>query len=409
MTRTRTSSFAWHGGGTKYHKIAGTYVLNSTQAAYSPYVRSICQDFTGKGSDHPLDIQHIDLSGITPLNGVHVSGDHEVGFHDWMPDFNTAPPVPILPSGLPSASVVATATLARSNPSVPVVSMPNFIYELKDLPGMLHDIGRLKLLRHANHKQFDAVLATRANDPKAYANGFLSYRMGWSPLIGDLRKMLTFQDAINNRIKDLDVLFNQNGGLHRTVGKELLPGVSKKHPEGRPGSWTETLTSSGTLTIDSSTSASISVHRDLVTTRKMWGSVRWTNAWTLWPRLCRAELEAKARDLVTGYNVTPKMIWDAVPWTWLIDWFGNFGDYLNATNNMLALTPSIPNVMLWERTTDSWTRSDSNQDWCSGGYGTRVVEHKVRSQTTASLSAVMPIFSDDHFATLGALALQRMR
>lgn len=411
MTRTRTSSFAWPGGGIQYHKISGAYVLNSTQAAYSPYVRSICQDSTGKGTDHTLNISHVDLSGIQPLNGSNVSGVHEVGFINWMPSFNTAAPNPIIPSGLPSASVIATATLARSNPSRPAVSVPNFLYELKDLPGMIHEIGRLKLLRELGNKAKPHVAfdhAARGDTAKAAANAYLSYRMGWAPLISDLQKMIQFQDKINNRIKDLDVLFNQNGGLHRSVGKEILPGTNSKYPGGRSGSWTETLTSSGTVTIDSATSATIQVHRDLITTRKMWGTVRWTNPFSLWPRLNRALLQARARDLVFGYNVTPKMIWDAVPWSWMIDWFGNFGDYLDSTNNMLALVPSIPNVMLWERTTDSWTRIDPNS-WVSGGSGTRVVETKLRSLTPASLSAGLPIFSADHFATLGALALQRMR
>lgn len=266
---------------------------------------------------------------------------------------------------------------------------------------MLREIGKLKLLRKYSPREYAKLLKLGSGSSREAANHFLSYQMGWVPLISDLRSIITFQSAVKNRMKDLDVLFNQNGGLHRTVGK---PNPVKN----RPGMWQDTQTSSSLITIESALSQSVQVRADKVTTSCMWGSVRWTNPWPSHNRLTYQELESKARALIFGAYITPKEIWDAVPWTWLEDWFANFGDYLDSTNNVLSLSPSTPCIMSHIRTEESWTRTPFTP-WITGGGGTRVVETKTRVLQGATLSASMPIISAGHLAILGALALQRSR
>jgi len=219
--------------------------------------------------------------------------------------------------------------------------------------------------------------------------------------------MFEFRDSVKKRIHTLDVLFNKNGGLHRTVGKSQPPSKSNGF-KGSPGAWEETRTTSGSVFIETGLGQLIQCRRDTITSTKMWGSVRWTNPYPNHPRLSDQDLEKLARSIIFGYNITPKEIWDAVPWTWLVDWFANFGDYLDATNNVLSLAPSVPLVMTHERTEESWTRSD-NLKWVTGGNGTRLYETKTRITQGATLSASIPIISGGQFATLGALAIQRMR
>jgi hypothetical protein len=409
MSRTRTSSFAGGSGGLRYRTFNGSIVNNEVHAPIPGYVKSVCVDDLGKKVDHLLSITHIDLSGIAPLNGE--SGVNGAGWYykysNWVPDSNQAAPSPVTGSLLPLPGVVATATLARSNPSRPVVSVPNFLYELKDLPGMIHEIGKLKLLRKYAPKQYYRILQEDGGSAQFAANRYLSYRMGWSPLISDLRKMFAFRDSVKNRVHDLDVLFNQNGGLHRKVGAGEPPKKSNGF-KGRPGLWEETRTTSGTVFADTGLGVLIQCRRDIITHTRMWGSVRWTNPYPSHPRLSHQELERQARDIIFGLYLSPKEIWDAVPWTWLVDWFANFGDYLDSTNNVLALAPSVPLVMTHERTEESWTRID-NEKWCQGGNGTRLYETKTRITQGATLSATIPAIGASTFAILGALALQRSR
>nr|UJQ84948.1 MAG: putative maturation protein [Leviviridae sp.] len=409
MSRIRTSSFAGGAGGKRFRSFNGSVINDETHPPIADFVKSVCIDDVGKGVDHLLSITHSDLSGIAPLTGE--DGVNGAGWYykylGWIPDANAAPPSPISGSLLPLPGVVATATLARSNPSRPVVSVPNFLFELKDLPGMIHEIGMLKLLRRYSPKEYYRIAQAEGGSSKFAANRFLSYTMGWQPLISDLRKMFEFRDSVKNRVKDLDVLFNQNGGLHRTVGKARVPSKSNGF-KGSPGAWEETNTTSGTVFIDTGNGQLVTCRRDTITTTHMWGSVRWTNPYPKHPRLSHQELEKLARSIIFGLNVTPKEIWDAVPWTWLVDWFANFGDYLDSTNNVLALAPSVPLVMTHMRTEESWTRSD-NLKWLTGGNGIRLYETKSRITQGATLSATIPIISGRQFSILGALALQRSR
>lgn len=389
-------------GGNRRHTFNGTDFINQIQAPIAGLSKSVCIDDVGKGVDHALSITHTDCLGIGLLNGSFTSGLHSYNYQGWFPDLATAAPNPVPPTSLPSAGVVATATLARSNPSRPSVSVPNFIYELKDLPGMLKEIGRLKLVREGLIKASRRPPAGNAAvAAREASNLYLSYRMGWAPFISDIRKMLQFRDQIKNRVHDLDILFNQNGGLHRSVGKgNTLKGIAP--------TWSEVSTTSSVKTIDSALGILIQVRSDVVTSTQMWGSVRWTNPYPRHSRLSYQELERQARDIVFGLNVTPKEVWDAVPWTWLVDWFANFGDYLDSTNNLLSLAPSVPLVMTHQETKESWTRVDTNT-WCSGGSGTLRYETKTRTPSGATLSATLPIFSGGQLATLSSLAIQRIR
>jgi len=289
--------------------------------------------------------------------------------------------------------------------------VPNFIFELKDLPGMLEDIGRLKLLRQLSRKSFNLEVASRAGNAKSLANVYLSYQMGWKPLISDLRKMIQLQDAVKNRIQDLDTLFNKNGGLHRTVGKKRAARPSTSNSPARaasPGLWSEVSSVSGSKLLDTALGFLLSVHYDRITTTEMWGSVRWTNSFVVPHHLTDQELLNRARSLVFGLQVTPKEVWDAIPWTWMIDWFGNYGDFLNSTNNILSLTASQPCIMVHTRTEESWSRSD-NINFIDGGVGTLIRDTKKRTPTAGSSSVSFPIFTGRQFSILGSLALQRSR
>ncbi|UJQ85029.1 MAG: putative maturation protein [Alehxovirus nemorisadaptatum] len=401
MSRTRTSSYSWPGGGKRQHFVSGNPSVDQTQGPISPFVKSVCIDDVGRGVDHGLSITHTDLSGIVPLNGESASGIHLFRYSNWMPDLNAAAPSPLSALTLPSAASIATTTLATSNPSRPSVGSWNFVYELKDLPGMLHEIGKLKLLRHYAPKELAKEIAKNGTNPKFVSNLHLSIVMGWRPLISDLRKMVDFKRQVDNRMQDLDILFNKNGGLHRSVGKEnSRKGISAR--------WSETRTSSSTALADTGTSQIISVRRDLVTTTKMWGTVRWTNPFPKNWGFSDPELRQKAFGLVYGFTLTPKQIWDSFPWSWLIDWVLNVGDYLDTYNNILSLSPSTPCVMTWIRTTESWTRTDGNL-WATGAYGTRLLESKARILQGATLTASIPFLGPGQLATLGALAIQRSR
>jgi hypothetical protein len=155
--------------------------------------------------------------------------------------------------------------------------------------------------------------------PKITSEAYLAYEFGWKPLVSDLGKMLDFVASTDKRVLELNRL-KSGKGLRRniTVWDDLAEGGAFIHYIGP-------LYSNGTR---------IWLHQE--TERRIWVSIVWrptsppdgsTDADTL----------SLARQLVWGLNVSPASLWEAMPWSWLIDWFGSFGDYLEANRNRVPV------------------------------------------------------------------------
>jgi hypothetical protein len=53
--------------------------------------------------------------------------------------------------------------------------------------------------------------------------------------------------------------------------------------------------------------------------------------------LFRRSWLGKAEDLL-GLQLTPEVIYNLTPWSWLFDWFGNLGDVLKVMSNQLQFS-----------------------------------------------------------------------
>jgi len=116
-----------------------------------------------------------------------------------------------------------------------------------------------------------------------------------------------------------------------------------------------------------------------------------------------------ARDLTFGMNaITAKQIWDAIPWTWLIGWFSNADEFLQAHSNAIPLVHSTPCIMTHAITKTSWIRTDTNTVY-EGGYGDAAYETKTRVMNGGTLSASIPFLNGRQLSILAALAIQRKR
>lgn len=406
--RTRTVAFPFAGGGHATFSYNRGIVFRKDQGPASPYVRSVCNDVVGDyGGEHPFSVESIDSSGILPITGHYAPFGDDTAYREYvfyLPDAVTQNPPSHLLVSLDSEEAVGTKALALTNPSRPSVAMPNFLYELKDLPGMVRDIGKFKhLAQQFRKKGLKRMLNLKT--AKELANFQLSEQMGWEPLVSDLQNILGFQADVDKRIAVLDRIFNQNGGLHRTIGKPGKP--NRKGGTYRGVSWSDSASTSGRISIDS-TFEPLWVRNVITTEANRWASCRWRSSSLPGTHLSNQELAQQARDLVFGSDITLKEVWDAVPWTWLIDWYANVGDFLQAFDNSIPCICPVACVMTHTKTTESWSRDDGAW-YYPGANGTRTAETKTRTLQAASLTASIPFLSGRQFSILGALAIQRKR
>nr|UJQ85498.1 MAG: putative maturation protein [Leviviridae sp.] len=403
MSRSRNYSFAGYRGRIKTSP-TGAW---STEAAWTQ-INDTCVDDVGWPAPHALTINKLDYD-ISPLDGIYKFAPSLPGTWGEYDQYYLEPQnamtstlggvsgtthLALPPS--PTLSQLTTSLASRTNPSRPYVSVPNFVFELKDLPRMLHDIMAIKLhfskaVRQANLEQFAA-------------NQYLAGVMGWRPLISDIRKMMEFRNIVEKRTTELHRLYSK-GGLRRTVGR-----VNPKSGSFEGGLDSAVATHGWTgYSVANRGSGTPYYERNMRTERRTWGTCRWTP--TALPKdLSDIALRRLANSLVFGLNLRPGILWEALPWSWLFDWFANVGDYINSYSNVVPA--SIGNICIMQQTETVTSLSRVLTDFNNqpaGGTGTRILSDKTRQIGSLSLSASIPFLGARQLSVLGALNIQRLR
>lgn len=277
---------------------------------------------------------------------------------------------------------LAWKILAETNPSVPHVSVPTFIGELKDLPGLVKGYG-------------DNLL-------KNVANGYLSWRWAIRPMISDLRKLWNFQKAVDDRTT---MLLKLRSGA--TIKRRVQLGTTN-HADAPQVN--QTVHSEGCgVTGTFQTSYSM----------KEWGSAQWKllpNSQL--PQLGYAPLRKKAYALTFGITSHEALAtaWELTPWSWLADWFGNTGDLIAATNNSVGC--SWHNVCYMRHSVAirscTYVPALSNAFAIAGLRNQQYVLRMTRKERYVCVPVLpvpfpqLPILTNGQWSILAALAAQRL-
>jgi hypothetical protein len=343
-------------GSLTYH-LSGN-VINTT----NPSGHDGINDVTGQGNAQYLDIRKVRQSGGI-LEG---NGGFSTEFRNYRCDAIQNPASNFfdfwdIGPGEPSFGAAAAKFLADTNPSRPVVDLPIYIYEMKDLPSLLKAEG-------------DTFLRTAA-----HAN--LSYNFGWGPLLNDISNLLSFHDAVSKRETELRHLFDS--GLRR---KRIIYSEANTYTERK------VLHSDGFF---------IPVEYVVDYVVELSGFVRWFP--TALPPRTNEEMRRLARAAVFGLTIDLSTAWNAIPWSWLVDWCSSVGDFLAAHRNIIpaqhgpvqimrhvALEASHPPMNLPYYT--------DHRFW---------VERKARRIVEPTIDAHLPFLSLRQLSILGSIGVTR--
>lgn len=184
----------------------------------------------------------------------------------------------------------------RFSPNAEQVNLAQFLAELRDFPRLFQ----------VSLKKFSDL-----------GSGYLNYQFGWRPFLADVRTFLANLqklDAQIARLKRQNGKWIRKGGtLYRDEEETQAPSLVYIHPN-------EGLTS---------VVPKCTVH----TETRAWfsGSFRFYIPGLddeRWGRF-------RAARKIWGANITPALLWELLPWSWLIDWVTNIGSCLS---NLSAVT-----------------------------------------------------------------------
>jgi hypothetical protein len=181
------------------------------------------------------------------------------------------------------------------------ISTLNFLYEFREIK-RLFDIWSKKRARIKN-----------------LANAHLNYSFGWAPLISDTESLLALMVDFNQKWNQL--VENANKPLTRHYSRTLDPGYTNPPWEANLGTscWKYEC---------------IDVHEET----KYHATAQYTYSiptqWRNVPARFVAMMDAY------GLNLNPAIIWNAIPYSFALDWITNLGSWLN-TWTVKALTLNI--------------------------------------------------------------------
>lgn len=292
-----------------YHYVLGGQIESQTRfPLYGPYEMGIdqCVDETHPGppyrSGGPCDIWH---KKVGPYHFDSFTADQgwwgSARFIHYSGNWKSELPMRLNdPSGWLSSwgdgSAYGATGWNKYKPGKPGAQLSVFLGELRDLPRMF----QFKL------REFRDI-----------GSQYLNYRFGWKPFLNDLRR---FFNTTKDFAKRYDALRRNNGQWVKKGGV-----VASSND-----SWEETV--------------GFGVGPVLPTQFYPLGyslppmRLKWTQSKKVWfegrfkywiPDLGTQDFLDRFRRTDLGLTLSPEVVWELIPFSWLIDWFTNIGDVMS--------------------------------------------------------------------------------
>jgi len=221
-------------------------------------------------------------------------------------------------------NAIATSAITAMNPIKSSASVLTALLELArgDVPGVLK-----QLRQHISTINTWKRLSASGSKGAASAIGgtYLENVFGWAPIIRDIQaaiEVLTTIDALlfppdNTRRKFATVVHER---FAQTTGNASLSAQGVMHPLGGPGPYLNR--SEGIYMVNAGSAPTVYTARETLDVRVV---ARFNTSMV--PSAQSNGYLDKLRVLL-GLELTPEVLWDLTPWSWLLDWFGNIGSVI---------------------------------------------------------------------------------
>lgn len=218
------------------------------------------------------------------------------------PDSSTLPP-----RNDAEAADLGAACYRKFSPLKPVVSGGQFLYEIRDM-GPKAIMSQLKtFLKLGRNLGFNSLGRVSTHAAKNAADSYLAYQFGWKPFVKDVLDWLESVKKIDSQIARLRA---ENGKWLRKSGV-LFKSASTSSKSSVVGV-------SGNPVYPYYVYGTESRKTDTEVQRKCWfkGSFRYYIPELNDPKWGKF----KAARILWGVDITPQLMWQVMPWSWLINW-----------------------------------------------------------------------------------------
>lgn len=333
------------------------------------------------------------MSGIRNVNTLDTQWEYK------------GPVVPWSFSGITFPSTINSSQSELDKAGATAIALTKPTNSLADLAS-----GLLELV----HEGIPKVLGARTWEQRTIranyaAEDYLNLEFGYKPLVGEILSVVSV-------ISQADALIHQ---YLRDAGKvvrrrmELQPFKETQHSIFKTTDGPYTPVSSSLMYL-SDTFPPAEVHRYREIFKRRWFSGAYTyhipDSNSLFANMMAWNLEAKK---LLGLSLTPKVLWDFMPWSWAVDWFTNAGDVISNLTDMATdgLVLKYGYLMEHSYVKDYYTWSGPTNlvnPWIKPSPITMVAETKVRRKANPfGFGLTWEGLADRQKAILVALGLSR--
>lgn len=213
-----------------------------------------------------------------------------------------------------------TKMAARLNPSKPYVDLGVSAAELVGAPvSIFKHLGRSLAAQSRRSPLSRPGLPTKFEDP---GGTYLRLQFGIMPIIRDVQKLIELTNEVEKKLDK----------IRRLKEHGFLRASSKKFPETHTQRRSESFRDAAGGLWDITT----------VKVTKRWCTLYYTADSTILPEDDK-ESRKMATAITFGATLDGTTLWNAMPWSWLLDWFTNLGDLIEAKRNTIgaSLTKSL--------------------------------------------------------------------
>lgn len=376
MFRTRERSHGSLFGSKRRTHAADDVFIDYTPIDLIPTFHEVTTDETGSESSHYFASDKRGLSTTTGINHTYINGSGvKTVYSNYLPNSMqniefTGHQYPLDIDTPGSGGGWAVELLKRTNPSRPSVSLPTFLGE------SMEDV-----------KMLPQTIRTKGENYKSS----LGIRFGLLPFVSDVLKLTRLSEAVDRRSRELIRLNNKGGARVMRVLED------------------KTITSMVPADFDAGRDSGLQGQLFTKTRSRIWGVCRWKpdssfDTYVQGGKVNRAEIRKVLMGISSNKNLSGygRDAWNLVPFSWLADWYTNFGDLLAANQNDNLAHPENVCIMQHLLTTRTFK--------CAQGSITMYRDTKLRSfPLHLQLTWSAPLLSPDQMLILSGLAYRHPR
>lgn len=232
----------------------------------------------------------------------------------------------------------------RFKPKMSSADLGIFIGEIRDVPRMLRTTAK------GFHDIWKSMGGHRTNfGPKKVADHWLNTQFGWAPFLNDLRKFKRTYEESDKRYKQLvrdnGRWIKRGGSVYSTTSSRVVGTSQVTHMcfPSIPGALLKIGTGNQTCEI----------------TEDSYSRAWFEGRFRYWiPSYSGPTFSPSLNDYLRlyGARISPSLVWELTPWSWLIDWGTNVGDVISNLDSVLYDRMAAKYAYLMATSGISWTQ-----------------------------------------------------